>query len=146
MFPFLLPLPGAGAGGLIDKRKPLRGTLLGAAAGAVPGLLAAPTASAATNPALIESAAGLSTHGISSASPLGLGGLLGYAKPIGEAALAANAVNGLMQPRQTQAPQMMPQQQGPDPIAGLLAQQQQLEEMRRKARTDQMGMFYGRVA
>lgn len=143
--PWLLPLLGAAAGGLVDKRKPLRGMFLGGAAGAMPGLLSAPAA-AATNPALIESAAGMATHGVSSASPLGLTGLLGAAKPIGQAALAANAVSGLMQPRQVQAPPMMPQQQTQDPIAGLLAQQQQLEEMRRKARMEQMGMLYGRIA
>ena len=145
MFPWILPLLGAAAGGMIDKRKPLRGMLLGGAAGAAPGLLGAP-ATAATNPALIESAAGMATHGASSASPLGVGGLLGAAKPIGEAALAANAVSGLMQPRQMQAPPMMPQQQTQDPIASILAQQQQLEEMRRKARLEQMGMLYGRIA
>lgn len=145
MFPWILPLLGAAAGGMIDKRKPLRGMLLGGAAGAAPGLLGTPAA-AATNPALIESAAGMATHGASSASPLGVGGLLGAAKPIGEAALAANAVSGLMQPRQMQAPPMMPQQQTQDPIASILAQQQQLEEMRRKARLEQMGMLYGRIA
>lgn len=142
MFPLLLPLLGAGAGALLDKKKPLRGAMLGGASGFLPGLLGAPAA-AATNPALIESAAGMATHGVSSASPLGLSGLLGYAKPVGEAAMAANAVQGMMQPRQVQAPPMQ-QQQTQDPIAGMLSQQQQLEEMRRRARMEQMGMMYGR--
>lgn len=142
---FALPLLGAAGGALFDRKKPLRGAFLGGAAGAVPGLLGAPAA-AATNPALIESAAGMATHGASSASPLGLSGLMSYAKPIGEAAMAANAVQGLMQPQQIQAPQMMQQQQTQDPLAAMLAQQQQLEEMRRQARMQQQGLLYGRFA
>lgn len=97
-------------------------------------------ASAATNPALIESAMQTPGYGASSASPMGLGDMFksagGYIKPIGEAAGAANSVRGLLAPQQAMPMPvpMMQQQRGQDPIAGLLAQQQQLEELRRKAR------------
>lgn len=96
-------------------------------------------ASMATNPALIESAMQTPGYGASSASPMGWGDMFksaaGYIKPVGEAASTAGAVRGLLAPQQPMmAPQMMQQQRGQDPIAGLLAQQQQLEEMRRKAR------------
>jgi hypothetical protein len=61
--------------------------------------------------------------------------VLGYAKPVGDALGMANQVNQLMQSNrpQIQAPMMQPQQ-AQDPIGGLLAQQMQLEEMRRRAR------------
>ena len=129
----LLALGGLGATGMGALGA---GPMAGLFGGAGPGLLAN---TAATNPALIESAAGTGITGVSSASPMGLGEMAktagGYIKPIGEAAGAAGAVRGLLAPQQPMmAPQMMQQQRGQDPIAGLLAQQQQLEEMRRKAR------------
>lgn len=112
---------------------------------AVASALAAPNvggmfsqAPATMTPALIESAVQTPGYGASSVSPMGWGDMFksaaGYGKQIGDAASAANAVRGLLSPQQGPAPMVMPQQRGQDPIAGLLAQQQQLEEMRRKAR------------
>lgn len=132
----LLPLIGSAVGAMTSK-KPLKGALLGGAAGAMPGLLGAPAA-AATNPALIESAVANPMYGASSASPTGLlGGALGaldtYGKPAMMGMSIANKAKQLATPQQAPAPQMMPVQ-GQDTIGQMLQQQAQLEELRRKAR------------
>lgn len=137
--PWMLPLLGAAAGAMTSK-KPLKGALLGGAAG-YGGSLLAPAmgaASAATNPALIESAAGMATHGASSASSGGLlGGALSgvdkYAAPINAGLMMANNAKQLAQ-RDQPMPVQMPQQQPVDVLGQMLAQQAQLEEQRRKQR------------
>jgi hypothetical protein len=134
--PWLLPLLGAAAGALTSK-KPLKGALLGAGAGYGAGLLG-PAAMGATNPALIESAVGAGTHGVSSASSGGLlgGALAGvdkYATPINAGLMMANNAKQLGQ-REAQPMAPVQQQQPVDVIGQMLAQQSQLEEQRRKQR------------
>ena len=100
--------------------------------------------SAATNPALIESAVGSSGYGASSASQPGLLGTISqYAKPIGQAASAANSVQGLLGGQQQPPP--MPAQLGAtgDPIGQLLNSQQQEEMMRKQIMEKLQRRMYG---
>lgn len=149
-------LLGMGAGALLDKKKPLRGAMLGGAGGFLgpqllggsslfggggPGLLGN---AAATNPALIESAVGSTGYGMSSASPESfLATASKYMKPAGEALGAASAAQSLFgQPQQQMAPpvQMMPTG---DPIGQLMAGDQQQEAMRQKMLEELRRRIYG---
>ena len=144
--PWLLPLIGASFGALKDKKNPVRGGLLGGALGYGGGMVAPMLggASAATNPALIESAVGTTGYGASSATPTGLFGTIGqYAKPLGQAASAAGSVQGLLGGQQQ--PQPMPAQLGAtgDPIGQLLNSQQQEEMMRKQIMEKLQRRMYG---
>ncbi len=143
--PWLLPLIGASFGAMKDKKNPIRGGLLGGALGYGGGAIAPMLggASAATNPALIESAVGTADYGASSASPMGLAGLMEYAKPVGQAASAAGAVQGLLDGQQQPMP--MPAQLGAsgDPIGNLLNSQQQEEAMRKQIMEKLQRRMYG---
>ena len=117
-------------------------SLFGGSGGA--GLLGA---AGATNPALIESAMGTAGYGASSATPTGLLGALGtvgkYAQPIGQAAGAASAVNGLLGGQQQPPP--MPVQLGArgDPIGQILNSQQQEDAMRKQIMEKLQRRMYG---
>ena len=69
MFPFILPLAGAAAGAMINKKNPLAGAAMGALGGAAPGLLGAAAPAAAAGGAAASGAGGLlaATGGIGSA-------------------------------------------------------------------------------
>ena len=140
---WMLPLLGAGIGAAASK-KPLQGALLGGAAGAVPGLLGAPMlgASAATNPALIESAVGTAGYGASSASPAGLLGTFNkYAQPVGSALTIANQTQGLFGGQQPPQPaQLAPTG---DPIGQMLGSQQQQEMLRKQIMEKLQRRMYG---
>lgn len=138
---WMLPLAGAAAGALINKKKPLKGALIGAGLGAGGGMLA---------PALLggAGAAGAAAGGGSSAAgllgaaapaaaapaPAGasgmLGGLAAYAKPLSSGLTMANQAQGLMQqePGQPAQPAQL-NTQSPD-FGGLLAAQNQIDSQR----------------
>lgn len=131
-----------------DPKKALLGNTAGVASAmapwsfmqGLPGL----TNQAATNPALIESAMGSAGYGASSASPMSLLGQIGqYAKPLGDAAGAANSVQGLLGGQQQPMP--MPAQLGAsgDPIGNLLNSQQQEEMMRKQIMEKLQRRMYG---
>lgn len=103
MLPFWVPMMTAAAGALMDKKKPLRGALLGGGMGAAPGLL------------------GMGS--VASPGASSMGSLLGQA---GQAAGAAQQVAGLMPQEQgAPAPQPLQQLPGPDDSGFLQAQLQQ---------------------
>lgn len=153
---WMLPALGAVAGGVLNKKNPLKGALMGGGLGfggaALPGLLSGgAAASAAANPMaayLTSGAAEGSTLGNAltgaggAAGAVGQGttaGLLGgaqqamgYAKPAMEAMGAVNMAQGMMQPRQAPVgPQMPMGRQGNDPIGQMMQSQMQLEQQRR---------------
>lgn len=120
-----------------------QGALAGLAMFGLPALGAAAPATGATNAALIDSAVGTAGYGASSATPAagglmaGMKDAMGYVKPIGEAAGAAQSVGGLLSGPQVQAPQ--PQginPQGAQTLAQLAQQGQvnpeELMKMRRQ--------------
>lgn len=126
--PITLALIGGAVGGLMDKKDPLKGALLGAGIGATGGLLAAPTAGAAAGgAAAAEGAAGAGyidalggTYGAdlagASTSQIGLGSQLGYGamkageliKPMGNVINTAAAAKNLMSSPETPLPQIQP--------------------------------------
>lgn len=158
--PITLALIGGAVGGLLDKKKPLRGAALGAAGGYfAPGLLGGTAASGASAAgAAPGSLSGglLSSAGTQAAAPItnlsvaatpqtlqGLsatagksGGLMSAVKPVGEAMGAAQAAKGLLEPDPTPAPQ--PMQTRPLDLSGVLDANQQEqarqfeEDMRRR--------------
>lgn len=140
--PWMIPLLGAAAGGMLDKKRPLRGMMLGGAAGAAPGLLGMGATSAATNPALIESAVGTTGYGASSATPTGLlGSFNKYAQPVGSALTIANQTQGLL--GQQQAPQAAQLAPTGDPIGQMLGAQQQQEMLRKQIMEKLQRRMYG---
>lgn len=160
--PITLALIGGAVGGLLDKKKPLRGAALGAAGGYfAPGLIGG--ASAAGGSGAAGASAGgsmsgglLSSAGTQAAAPItnlsvqatpqmlqGLsasagqsGGLMGYVKPAAEAMGAAQSAQGLLGSSET--PQPPPQvQPSPLDLSGVLnvnqqEQARQLEEDMRR--------------
>jgi hypothetical protein len=110
--------------------------LVGAGIYAAPLLGAGAAGGAASGGGLLSM---LSPTAGAPAAGSGAGGMLGslgsYIKPVSDAVGMASQVNQLMSKPQIQAPMMQqPHAGGQDPIGGLLAQQMQLEEMRRRAR------------
>lgn len=122
--PFTLSLIGGAAGGLLSKRDPLKGALMGAGLGYAGGAMAPAIGGLfGTSPASTVAADGMAdaTYGATGYNT-GLGqqqGLLDtikggiktageYAKPIGESAMAAQAVGGMFA-----TPQQAPVQPGP---------------------------------
>ena len=99
-FPLLLPLIGAGIGALTNKDDPLKGGLIGGAAGFVPGILGAGAGGAAAGAgSAISSTAGTAGSGIAGAGTGLTGALSGAGVPIttsiGEAGVGANLGSGL---------------------------------------------------
>lgn len=121
MFPFLIPLLGAGVGAALNKKNPLQGALMGGALGATGGMAAgamglggagaagsggllgtgAAEAAGAGSTGLLSSAAPslgsageyfAATQGAGAAQPGLLASLTEYAKPIGNAMDAAGKV------------------------------------------------------
>lgn len=113
MLPFWVPFMTAAAGALMDKKKPLRGALLGGGMGAAPGLLGMGS---------------VASPGASSMSSL-----LGQA---GQAAGAAQQVAGMMPQEQAPMPQPLQQRPGPDDSGFLQAQlqQRQMDEEQKRMR------------
>lgn len=181
--PITLALVGGAVGGLLNKKDPIKGALLGAGAGFTGGSLAAGgllggagaaggaaggtglTAATGTGLSLgtgsggigLTAGAGQGATLASTSSGLGLnagnaalgseaGGLLGgmktamsYAKPVGEAAMAANAVNGLVNPPQAPIQSGLPQRQQAD-FGGLLGNGQVAQlQQKRLARRGMVG-------
>jgi hypothetical protein len=145
MFPFLLPVAGALGGAILKKKDPLTGAALGGGLGllgaaAIPGAAAAAPAAAATQAAAPAA----------QAAPQGLlGTVMGaadkYGKPAGQALQMAQVAQGMFgQEPQAPAPAQPLVAQG-DPIGQMLAQQQQMEEMRRRNR-GLLGGGYGGLA
>ena len=160
--PITLALIGGAIGGLLDKKKPLRGAALGAGGGYfAPGLIGG--ASAAGGSGAAGASAGgsmsgglLSASGGQAAAPIvdlsvkatpemlqGLsttagqsGGLMGTIKPVGEAMGAAQAAQGLLAPNEP-TPAPPPVQTQPLDLSGVLntnqqEQTRQLEEDMRR--------------
>ena len=78
MFPFILPLVGAAAGAVINKKNPLSGAAMGALGGAAPGLLGAAAPAAAAGGAAASGAGGLlaATGGAAASGAGGIGSAL----------------------------------------------------------------------
>lgn len=189
--PFTIALIGGAAGGLLNKKDPLKGALMGAGLGyggavmapsllgTAPGLTAAPAAASGTGLTIGGGTTGLklgaSAPGLLGATPETLGAMNGgtgvtalaggdyslapglmdkakaglsnasqYAKPMGEAAMAANSVKGLFG-SDAQAPQPM-QTQGDNGSLAQIAQADQqgllaMQDADMKRRQQQMAMI-----
>lgn len=148
--PITLALIGGAIGGLLDKKKPLRGAALGAAGGYfAPGLIGG--ASAAGGAGAAGASAGgsmsgglLSSAGTQAAAPItnlsvqatpqmlqGLsasagqsGGLMSTIKPVGEAMATAQTAQGLLAPNEP-TPAPPPVQTQPLDLSGVLNANQQ---------------------
>lgn len=104
MFPFILPLVGASAGALLNKKNPLAGAAMGALGGSMPGLLGAAAPAAAGGAAsgagglLAGGTLGVPAGGIamggSMAGAAPAAGLLSEGLTIGGGAGAAGAAGG----------------------------------------------------
>lgn len=160
--PITLALIGGAIGGLLDKKKPLRGAALGSAGGYfAPGLIGG--ASAAGGSGAAGASAGgsmsgglLSSAGTQAAAPItnlsvqatpqmlqGLsasagqsGGLMSAIKPVGEAMAATQTAQGLLAPNEP-TPAPPPAQTQPLDLSGVLnvnqqEQARQLEEDMRR--------------
>lgn len=151
--PLTLALIGGAAGGLLNKKDPLKGALLGAGMGYGGGLLAAPASAGAA--ATAEGAAGLLTDPVRAAQTASMYGTdlgsqqtamlaaqdaglltpienqtMNLMKPIGQAASAANSAKGLLggdqKPMPIQASPISPAPNtGPQGLAQLVGQNQQ---------------------
>lgn len=174
MFPFMIPLLGAIGGAALNKKDPLKGALMGgglaAGGGALlgaGGLGAAAGGSAASSGAalgsLTDAAPELAKMGYAGPENFSGGGLLDklsgglemadkYAKPIGNAASAANSTMGLFGGPQPQQPAMPVNQGGPgvgQAMTGLLQQDQATMEQRMAEARKKMGLLgggYGGIA
>ena len=116
MFPFILPLVGASAGALLNKKNPLAGAAMGALGGSMPGLLGASAAGAGAAGAsgaggLLSATGGqVGAGGIGSAlaggamgspvAPVAMGSGLLAPGGIGAAGAAGAAGGGLMETMQ----------------------------------------------
>lgn len=156
--PFTLALIGGAAGGLLNKKDPLKGALLGAAGGYAGGGLLAPTGAAAANGAAYTgTAAELAADGLGGVAmqPTGLeAGLLGIkdfakqAKPVMDAAGTAAQVAQMTKPT-PQAPiqhaQLMPSTPSPmfnNVMQNIMGKQQMdraMEEQRKARRMQLIG-------
>lgn len=122
MFPFIIPLLGAGLGAVANKKNPLKGAAIGAGLGAA-GTFVAPAIGGAMGGAQAAAPAigGQAQAGL-------LGQVSEYAKPIGTIANAVGAAQGLLgqSDEQIQAPPPMPQTgTGGQTLAMLAGQNQQ---------------------
>lgn len=158
--PFTLALIGGAAGGLLNKKDPLKGALMGAGLGYAGGAVApkllgsAPVSSAATD-AMADATFGSTGYntGLGAKQGLldgvkdGLKTASEYAVPIGQAANAANAVGGLFgtdqQPMQASAPPVV--SGGSQALASIAQSDQQgllaLQDADMKRRQQQMAMI-----
>lgn len=152
---WMLPVAGAVGGALLNKKKPLKGALIGAGLGAG-GMLAAPYLGAAGGSygaGAFGTAAGYGGAGAATVTPTAGAGLLGglktaagYAQPVMQGMQAAQMAGGLFGGgEQQQAPQMMPQQVAENQqLQGLLQAGQQgiseteQEQMKRRLQNQQL--------
>lgn len=157
---WLLPLAGAAAGALMNKKDPWKGALLGAGVGATGGMLApaAAGAGAAGAGGLFGSAAGGAASTVAADAigagmgsiaeqaamqqAMGQGGLFGNlktfgaaVKPFGDAASAANSAQGLFADRSqpVQHAQMPPMMGGNQVLAQLAAMGPQEQQAQMQA-------------
>ena len=103
MFPMLIPLIGAGAGALLNKKDPFKGAVMGGLLGAggqymmganpLSGLLSNPLSEAATSAPIYEGGALVKPAGAVASNAANNGGLF---KTAGNAMQTASAVKGLM--------------------------------------------------
>jgi hypothetical protein len=113
--PFTIALLGSALGGLTNKKDPLKGALIGGGLGLGGGLLAAPGAAASAGAEGFAGLGGAGGSGLAGgvpgflSQPSALESIMGVAKPVGQAAGAASAVQGLLGNHQQPLP--------PSPIA-----------------------------
>ena len=141
MYPFILPLIGAAAGGLLNKKNPLAGAAMGAIGGAAPGLLgaAAPAAAGAASGAGGLLAGGTLGSGAGAAGAAG-GGLMETMLPFIRAAKTGmETAQATQQPEDPMQPSpfMMPPQGGSGP--------QQMQQLVQSIEQDKANRFPQRV-
>lgn len=168
MFPFMPMLIGAAGGLLTNRKDPLKGALLGAGLGAAGGAIApslgglfgTPAAGATTlgvlDPAQAAAIAAEKGTSVAAAFPASQPGLFDtvkdgfktaseYAKPIGDAGMAAQQVSGLFGEDQKQAPQLYQSPGDGGSLAAIANADQQgllaLQEQDMKRRQQQMAMI-----